>query len=108
MQQGSERACCARARLYTSGWEQDAQEVLGSMRDAGLCTEEAFPRIIACWDVLLGRAPPQDGSEPYAGAHELAGGGDAPDWEEDGSSALRWDEWDEGADAGSVKLEYER
>lgn len=81
--------------------------MLGEMCDAGLCTEEAFARIVAAWDVLLGRAPPAD-DDDYAGAHELAGGSEALGWEE-GSTDPRWDvQWDEGPEAGSKRLEYER
>ena len=81
--------------------------MLGEMRDAGLCSEAAFPHIVAAWDVLLGRAPPQDGDD-LVSAHELAGGGDAMAWEE-GTTDSRWDvQWDGGAEAGAQRLEYER
>lgn len=81
--------------------------MLAEMRDVGLLTEAAFPRIVAAWDGLLGRAPPQDGDD-LVSAHELAGGGEALAWEE-GSTDPRWDvQWDGGAEAGSQHLEYER
>ena len=81
--------------------------MLAEMRDAGLCTQAAFPRIVAAWDVLLGRAQAQDGDD-LASAHELAGGGGALAWEE-GSTDPRWDvQWDAGAESGSQRLEYDR